>query len=272
MMQHAAKLMIIGGLWIWSPIQAEETPYTFGIFPYLSSQKLIAALTPLRDHLQAEGAHAINVATAPDYADFLQRMRNAEYDLIFVPPHFAWIAEHEVKYRRLAMTRYQIHAYIVVDKDTPLRSMADLKGKKLAIPPRQSMNYLLMLDLLTRNKLQPGRDVQLQEYDTNENALAAPLRGDADAGLTGHLVWMKSSVKERLRALAQTESVPGFMVLVNPRVASSIVAKWRAAILGFSATPQGRAHLDATGYEDWLALDEATMRSIQKYMPPTPKE
>jgi phosphonate transport system substrate-binding protein len=243
-----------------------EPPLTFGLFPYLTPQKLATGQVPLRDHLQQVGGRALTLATAPSNALFLERMRAGEYDLIFAAPHFARMAERDHGFRRVAMTRYRVHGYVIVPAESPVRSLADLRGKRVAMPPRDAMVHLLALESLRAAGLEPGRDVTLREYDSNENALAAPVRGDAEAGATGHLVWQKSGLRERTRSVAHTASVPGFMLMAHPRVPAALVEKWRAAAIGFGATPQGKDSLAASGHQAWLPIDDAAMGSLDRYL------
>lgn len=244
------------------PARAAADALTFGLFPYLTPQRLSVALRPLRDHLAEAGGQPLRLASAPGYAQFRDRMLAGDFDLVFVAPHFAATAEREAGFRSVAMTRYRISAHVVVPEGATIRSLADLHGKRLAVPPRDSLIYLMAVQLLRAEKLEPGRDVELVEFDTNENALAAPVRGNTDAGVTGNLVFQRLASINRMRSVVQTPSVPGFMLMAHPRVASELIERWRAAALRFGDTPAGRVSLSETGYGAWVPFDPAELRTL----------
>ena len=270
MWRSIAALMF--GMSLFSPAApAAESALTFGLYPYLTPQKLTAGLAPLRDHLQQSSGRSITLTTAPSNAQFLDRIQAGDYDLIFAAPHFARIAERDFGFRRVAMTVYHVHAYVIVPKESPIQSPTDLRGKRLAMPPRDSMNALLVQESLRGVGLDPARDIVFRDYDTNENALAAPMRGDTDAGVTGHLVWLRSGLKERTRSVLETPSVPGFMLMAHPRVPAPLIEKWRSAAYGFGETPEGKASLSASGYGGWVPIDDASMQAMDRHLRHMPK-
>lgn len=261
----ALALFLSGSAW------AAEPPLTFGLYPYLTPQKLTTGLSPLRNHLQKALGRDITLVTAPTLSVFMERMRAGDYDLVFAAPHFTRIAERDLGFRRVAMTLYHVQSYVVVPKESPITTPDDLRGKRIATPPRDSMNYLLVMEAFKLANLAPERDLTLREYDTNENALAAPVRGDADAGVTGHLVWQKSGLKDKTRAVITTATVPGFMLMTHPRVPLSTVEQLRAAALSFGATPEGKESLAASGYVGWVPIDDASMQALDRYLRHVPK-
>mgnify|MGYP002347107547 FL=1 len=72
---------------------------------------------------------------------------------------------------------------LVVRKDGPVKTVADLKGKKIGYVPG-TMHEILLREVLTRNGLSPEKDVTLMRVDFFDmgTALAA---GDIDAFLSG---------------------------------------------------------------------------------------
>lgn len=249
------------------PVLAQEVPpLAFGVFPYLSHHQLIGQFTPLRDYLQQNIGRKLTLVTAPDYVSFRERTRDGEYDIILTAPHLGRLAEVEDRYRRIAITRYRVHAVIVVKKDSPILRLADLRGKSLAITPSAAIISSLATVLLRNRGLQPGRDVTLQEYGNTQNTLVGVLRGDHDAGVVGFAAWNSAEQKEQLRVIAKTEEVPGLLIMAHPRVPAPVIKKLRKAILSFGDTAEGRAYFAATSHGAWLPVDDAVMRSLDVYL------
>jgi NitT/TauT family transport system substrate-binding protein len=72
---------------------------------------------------------------------------------------------------------------LVVRKDGPVRSIADLKGRRIGYVPG-TMHEILLREALTRNHLNPETDVRLTRVDFFDMGLALA-RGGIDAFLSG---------------------------------------------------------------------------------------
>jgi len=72
---------------------------------------------------------------------------------------------------------------LVVQKDGPVKTVADLKGKKIGYVPG-TMHEILLRETLTRNGLSPDTDVKLVRVDFFDMGLALA-RGGIDAFLSG---------------------------------------------------------------------------------------
>ncbi|MEJ2038834.1 MAG: ABC transporter substrate-binding protein [Desulfosarcinaceae bacterium] len=72
---------------------------------------------------------------------------------------------------------------LVVHRDGPIKTVADLKGRKIGYVPG-TMHEILLREILTRNGLSPEKDVKLTRVDFFDMALALA-RGGIDAFLSG---------------------------------------------------------------------------------------
>jgi phosphonate transport system substrate-binding protein len=97
--------------------------------------------------------------------------------------------------------------------------------------------------------------------------LYAPLRNEADAGITGILLWEKlnSEQKDQLRVITISHGVPGFMLMAHPRIPQRDVDRLRQALLALNKTPEGKAYLSASGLQGFGLIDDATLRSLDSH-------
>ena len=255
-----------GALTLPTTSRAADPQAVFGVFPYLSPKRISADFITLRNALQKAADRPLALRTAPSYGAFSADTIAGKYDVVFTPPHYAVAAEQEAGFLRIAMTQYQIRGAIIVRDDAPVRAVADLRGKVVAVPPRDSLVYLLAMGTLHHNGLEPGRDTNLEIYDTNENALAAFLRGETDAGIVGKLMLTRIPERNALRIIGETEAMPGFMVMAHPRGPQETVEKWRATLLGFGETSEGKTYFQATGHVAFNPIDDAAMASLERHL------
>jgi phosphonate transport system substrate-binding protein len=130
-----------------------------------------------------------------------------------------------------------------------------------------SMMYQLSVGTLEKKGLVPGKNITIIEARTNNNALTAPLRNEAEAGITGILLWGLATAeqKEQLRLIGTSPSMPGFVLMAHKRVPKRDVDKLRKALLSFRTTPQGEAYFAASGLKGFDLMDRATLSSLDPY-------
>ena len=71
---------------------------------------------------------------------------------------------------------------VVVKKDSPIRTIADLKGKKVAhTSPSSNSGHLAPLALFPKEGITPGKDYNIVFSGKHDQSLAGVLKGDYDA-------------------------------------------------------------------------------------------
>lgn len=248
------------------PVHA-MTELVFGVYPYLSPSQTVEQFAPLREHLSKALGQTVTLRSAPDFARFIERTQSGEYDIIFTAPHMGRLAEKRDGYRRLAQTGYQIVVVVLARKDGPVHNLADLKGRSLAVGAKLSMSYQIADQALGKHGLMLGRDVEFINTASFSNVPEALIRGEADAGATGTLLWDTAPADQRkaLREIYRSEPVPGFLLLAHARLSAEILRKLEQALFDFKHTEVGRTYFRRTQQADFRPLDEATMKRIDPF-------
>ena len=244
-----------------------EGEITLGVLPYVTAGQLVEYHTPLKNYIAESLGRPVALITAPDLPGFVERTGKHEYDLILTAPHFGRLAERRDGYQVVVRTLNEIQAAFLVRKDSDIQRLEDLNGKRIMVAQPISMMYQLSVGTLEKKGLVPGKNITIVEARTNNNALSAPLRNEADAGVTGILLWgiATGEQKEQLRLIGTSPSVPGFVLMAHKRVPKRDVDKLRKALLSFRTTPQGEAYFAASGLKGFGPMDNATMSSLDPY-------
>lgn len=243
---------------------ASDPPLTFGVFPYVSRGQLMDFHTPLKVYLESRLKRPVDLVTAPDFAEFMNRTQKGEYDLILTAPHMGRLAERRDGYVRLVKTGHEVQGVFLVRRDSGLRKLSDLKGKTIMMAQPVSAVYQMAADHLQRNGLVPGRDVTVINTGTHNNALYAPARREADASVTGTLLWNNADpvIRAELVEIDGTRRVPGFMLMANKRVPPEQVKRIQALLLDFEKTEEGKAYFNVTDLKNFDLIDDKTMKSL----------
>lgn len=246
---------------------ADKKELSLGLFPYVTPAQLIQFHIPLKNYLSKTLEMNINLVTAPDFESFMTSTEKGEYDIVLTAPHMGRLAEKRDGYHRLAMTGHNVQGLFLVKKNSAINSLDDLKGKKIMVAQRISIVYQMVLQALAKKGLEDGHNVTIIETKTHNNALYAPLRDEADASVTGILLWetLGQEYKDKLKVIGSTNSVPGFVLMAHPRVTAQIQKKLQQALFDFAKTAEGKAYFESTHLKAFLPIDNKTMKTLDPY-------
>jgi len=239
-----------------------------GVFPYLSPREMAEQFNPLREHLARSLGAPVTLRSAPDFRAFAERTAQGEYDFSFNAPQLARLAETRDGYLPIAQTGYRIRIIAVARKDSPVASLDDLRGRSISIGARLSITHQVMRAELMKRGLVLDRDVKYHDTAYFSNVLQSVIRGYADAGATGTLLWDGAPEAERAQLKViyrQERTVPGFIIAAHPRLGQNRVKAAREALFRFKDTPEGKAFFAQSRQVDFRPVDAATMKSLDPY-------
>jgi ABC-type phosphate/phosphonate transport system substrate-binding protein len=166
-------------------------------------------------------------------------------------------------------TDRDLTSIIVVRSADGIRSLADLKGKRVAVGAADSPQATIIpLGFLAKAGLEPGMDFEVKPFDKlpgkhgdhiggERDAIRALLRGEADAARIidgNHLLFTQESTipSGATRIIARTPAYDhcNFTVLDNAPV--RLVSRFRELLLAMSySDPEVRPLLDMEGLKSW---------------------
>ncbi|PYM06712.1 MAG: hypothetical protein DMD82_07910 [Candidatus Rokuibacteriota bacterium] len=173
--------------------------------------------------------------------------------------------------RALAMrdTDRDLTSVIVVRRDSPIRALADLKGKRVAVGAIDSPQAsLIPLAHLQEYGLTPGHDFEVQRHDVlggkhgdhiggERDAARALMAGRADAACmidANHLLFVSEGTlpTAATRVLAQTPRYDHCNLTVGPAAPADLAERFRTLVLGMSYDqPEVRPLMDLEGLKAW---------------------
>lgn len=261
----ASMAMLSGASRAESPQRDGEL--VFGIYPYLSPSQVVGLFAPVAEYLGAALGRTVTLRSAPDFGSFIDRTRAGEYDMIFTAPHMGRLAERRDGYRPLAQTGNPFIFVALVKKDSPVKSMAAMRGRSIAIGARLSMTYQVMARGLAKNGLELDKDVNFIDTAGFSNIIRAVIRGEADAGAAPTILLDNAPTDQRaqLREIYRSEPIPSFFLLGHPRLGDTTHRKLQKALFDFAKTPAGRAYFAKTLQLDFRPLDPATLKRMDTF-------
>ncbi|MFN3751227.1 MAG: phosphate/phosphite/phosphonate ABC transporter substrate-binding protein [Thiobacillus sp.] len=145
----------------------------------------------------------------------------------------------------LRMQGEPIHGVIVVRDDSPVRSVADLKGARVAFPSKEAfVGYWLPMDHL----LKSGVRVQEVFAGNQEGAMSQLQFGEVAAAAVNRKLLSRYAQREdfRYRVIWTSDSYLDIPIMAHPSLPPRLVEVVRAAFIGMAQDPAGRRALQAS--------------------------
>ena len=251
-----------------TPLFAAET-YVFGVHPYRNPAELANIFKPLISMLEAETGAKISFRSAKDFKSFNQAIVNGEIDIFYTGPTlYAELSDQHPDKVRLLGTfldkgKSTFKGVIVAKKDSPIKSLADLRGKKFAFGDRDST----LSCYIPAAMLMDAGVFDSMKYDFTgkpDNVANSVLQGQHDAG------GLKPDVAEKfmgqgLKVIAESAPVYEHVVGVGPKVDAATMKKIQAALVNLKdPTVATSIQKDYTGFAITKPSDYVSLLGIIK--------
>ena len=248
-------------------VHAAAPPLIFGVFPNLSVKLPIETYRPVADALQKQLGRPVELYSAPDFKTFVARTRLGEFDLVLTAPHLAWLARQDAGYRPLLKYANPVHGVLIVKADSPIQTLAQLRGKHIATADPLAVVVMAMQSQIHALGLTPGKDLEMTNAQSHNNAAMQAFNGVADAAVLGAQPYRRlpAEVQAGLRILAETPPLSSQVYLTHPRIRDVQAQAIRQALLAYAAAPAGQAFMERGGFGGLVDLDGRELRAFKPY-------
>jgi ABC-type phosphate/phosphonate transport system substrate-binding protein len=244
-------------------------------------------MRPFRSLLETQTGMCGDLIAAGDADNLAHKLKDDEVQFgVFHGIEFAWARQKFPRLRALvvAINRHPfLRAEVVVKKDGKVASLADLKGRVVALDRRAREHCRLYLE---RKCVPAGTTVQkhfsrLAMPLDAENALDDLQDGGVEAAVvdaTDFEAYKESHPVRaaRLRRLDQSEHFPCAVVAYYPGgVAGDLLDRFRSGMIAARETTRGKQLLSLcriTAFEEPPAGFEESLQTIVKAYPPGPSQ
>ena len=133
--------------------------YTFGVFPYLSPRDIAINYGPVSAEFNQVLKHEIRLRTSSSFEKFTEKLNAQYYDIAVIQPFDYRQAVEHSHYVPLARVDEPLVSVFAVKNDSPFKTLSDLRGKRLAFPPKPAANSRMAIKALVNAGLIPGKDI-----------------------------------------------------------------------------------------------------------------
>ncbi|MBE3595177.1 MAG: phosphate/phosphite/phosphonate ABC transporter substrate-binding protein [Candidatus Carbobacillus altaicus] len=230
--------------------KTEVTQLTVGFVPSQEAENLEAKAEPLAQLLTDKLGVPVKVFVSTNYNGLIEAMGSGKTDIGFLNPA-GYVTAKEKGYADVLLKAVRngsdaYRAQFVVLNDSPIQSIEDIKGKKIAfVDPQSTSGYIYPSIVLKEHGIDPETDVQATMAGGHDKAILALLRGDVDVAVSfddARTIVEKTDpdVMNKTRILAYTEDIPNDTISVRSDMSEEWKQKIKDAFLAIAEDPEGK--------------------------------
>lgn len=255
----------------------EEKPLLIGLIPEQNIFRQFERYEPLARYLSKKIGRNIKLSVLPRYGNIINNFKSEKMDGAFFGS-FTYALAHarlgvEVLARPAGLNGTSTyHGLIFVRKDSGIKSIQDMKGKRFAFVDRATTaGYLLPRAYFHEHGLD-FRTYLRESYftGTHEDAIYDVLNRKADIGAAKNTVYEKLAaadkrIKLELVVLERSPDVPENGLAVRKDLDDMIKKKLKEALLGMYGDPEGIAVLKDFGTQRFIETTDKDYLPVYQY-------
>ena len=221
--RHLLLFALLLGLTASCFAQGRPDKLVIGLLPGESAPTVMRLNEPLRLYLEKRLGIPVELMVGANYAATGEALRFGRLDIAYLGPVTYILQSRRTKLEPFARPSHEkvgptFQAVIIVPKDSPAKTLADLKGKQIAFgdPASTSGTWVPRAQLLEQAGLASGRDYKLQVLGAHDAVALAVANKKVDAGglsmpIYNRLLKEGKLDAEKVRVLAESPAIPEYM-------------------------------------------------------------
>jgi phosphonate transport system substrate-binding protein len=201
-------------------------PLLFGVVSFYNPRLMYLKYQPLVDYLSERSGDHWDLVISNSYGPTVAQLCDGTLAAAYLGP-FTYVRAHAqcdalpvVRLRTGSKTTYQ--SFIMVKNESPITSLADLRGKTFGFgAPLSTSSHLVPRAMLAAAGLDAGRDYSCKYFWHHEKAARAVLLDEADACGIRDIVGTKFA-QRGLRILARSAPIANFPFVLSPKSPAAV--------------------------------------------------
>lgn len=248
-----------------------------GLIPEQNIFKQMERYEPLAEHLSKKAGVSIRLTVLPRYGNIINNFVSSGMDGAFFGS-FTYALAHmklgvEVLARPVSLSGASTyHGLIFVRKDSGIRSIRDMEGKRFAFVDKATTAGYLLPAAYFKKYGKNYRAYLRESYftGTHEDAIYDVLNRKADVGAAKNTVYERLAdadgrIRNELVILERSPDVPENGLAVRKNLDEPLKKKLKAALLAMHNDPEGAALLKAFGARRFIETNDGDYRPVYEY-------
>jgi len=249
-----------------------------GLIPEQNVFKQMERYELLAEYLSESVGARVTLKILPRYGNIVENFRSANLDGAFFGSFTYALAHKRLGVRVVARPvgldgTSTYHGLILVRKDSAIRTIEDMKGKRFVFVDRATTaGYLLPLDFFYEHGIENHLDYLGETYfsGTHEDAILDVLNSRADIGAAKNTVFERIArenerVASELLVLARSPNVPENGLALRPEMDVGLQERLKQALLAVHSDPAGQSALQSLGAVSFVETTDEDYDPVYRY-------
>jgi phosphonate transport system substrate-binding protein len=222
-------------------VAQEKKIYSLAVVPQFTPSEVHRTWTPIAEKLSRATGQQFEIKIYPSIPKFEAAFLAGEIDLAFMNPYHAVMAKRAQGYIPLLRDDANpLTGILVVQRDSPIKSIKELSGKALAFPAPNAFGASLYMRALLAE--QEKISMTPNYLKTHSNVYRHVIMGEAAAGggVNNTLKREPPEVQAQLRVLFETPGVPSHPLVAHPRIPEKVRQSVTNTLLEMQNDPAGQ--------------------------------
>ncbi|MEC4676863.1 MAG: phosphate/phosphite/phosphonate ABC transporter substrate-binding protein [Nitrospirota bacterium] len=262
-MKHPARiilLLLLLPLLSFFHQKEQQKEILIGLIPEMNVFKQMKRFQPLADYITEQTGIKINITILSRYGNIIERFTSEKMDGAFFGSFTGALAIEKLGVVPIARPvnldgTSTYNGYIFVRKDSNIKNIKDMKGKKMAFVERATTaGYVFPIAYLKERGVNDIDHFFGEYYFTGSHdaSIYAVLDGKADIGAAKHSIYDRARkidprVDKELLILAESARVPSNGLCVRAGLDDNIRARLKETLLNMDKNREGRVVLKHFG-------------------------
>lgn len=261
---------------------------TVQFVPSQNADTLEAKAKPLEKLLGDKLGIPVEVSVSTDYNTVIEAMASKKVDIGFLPPTAYVLAKEKGAAEVILQAqRFGVDdetgaptdeladfykSLIIVKKDSDIKTVADLKGKRIAYQNvTSSAGFVWPAATLMAEGLDPLKDVQAITVKGHDQGVLAVLNGDVDAAAIfqdarNTVIKDYPKIFEETRVLAFTDKIPNDTIAARSDMNKEWTEKIQQAFIDIAADAEGHEIIkDIYSHEGYVKSQDSNFDVVREY-------
>ncbi len=258
-----------------SPPRLPAAPLTIGLLPEMNVFQQMKRYQPLAEYIEKQLGAPVRLQMVSRYGNITENIKKKRVDAIFIGSFTGALCITQLNLHPIARPLWldgtsTYYGKIFTRKDTGIKTVADMRGKRLALVERATTAGYVFPLAYFRNHGVKSLDEYFAAYfftGSHDAAITAVLEGDAEVGAAKNTIFDKvlaenPQARQKLVVLANSPMVPSNGLCLRPELVPKYAAKLSSILLTMHQNTEGAAVLDRFGALRFIPTSKADYQVV----------